>query len=90
MRSDYVDENKHEELRVVKIYRKKGRSQIEILDNIDELDQSKLDNIKEQEKLYRNRIMNELRVLKTLDHPNIVKLYEYFEDDKNIYALFEK
>jgi calcium-dependent protein kinase len=24
-----------------------------------------------------------------LDHPNILKLYEYFEDDKNMYLITE-
>jgi calcium-dependent protein kinase len=24
-----------------------------------------------------------------LDHPNILKLYEYFEDDKNVYLVTE-
>lgn len=33
------------------------------------------------EDLYRNRIMNELRILKSLDHPGIISLYEYFEED---------
>jgi serine/threonine protein kinase len=58
----------------------KGKSQVEILDYLDSKDQAKLDEIKEQERQYRNKVMNELRVLKILDHPNIVKLYEYFED----------
>ena len=24
-----------------------------------------------------------------MDHPNILKLYEYFEDDKNVYLVTE-
>jgi calcium-dependent protein kinase len=24
-----------------------------------------------------------------LDHPNILKLYEYFEDEKNVYIIME-
>jgi calcium-dependent protein kinase len=27
--------------------------------------------------------------LQTLDHPHILKLYEYFEDDKNYYLITE-
>ena len=23
------------------------------------------------------------------DHPNVIKLYEYFEDDKNVYLITE-
>uniref|UniRef100_A0A0G4GRZ0 non-specific serine/threonine protein kinase n=1 Tax=Chromera velia CCMP2878 TaxID=1169474 RepID=A0A0G4GRZ0_9ALVE len=34
-------------------------------------------------------IQNEIRILKALDHPNIVKLYECFEDDQNLYLIFE-
>jgi len=45
-----------------------------ILHHLDNMDNSKLDEIKEQEKLYRNRIMNELLVLKSLDHQNILRI----------------
>ena len=27
--------------------------------------------------------------MQTLDHPNILKLYEYFEDEKNVYLITE-
>lgn len=27
--------------------------------------------------------------MRTLDHPNIIKLYESFEDEKNIYLILE-
>ena len=27
--------------------------------------------------------------MQTLDHPNILKLYEYFEDTKNVYLITE-
>lgn len=27
--------------------------------------------------------------MSSLDHPNIIKLYETFEDDKNIYLVME-
>jgi len=27
--------------------------------------------------------------LQTLDHPNIIKLYEYFEDKNNVYLVTE-
>ena len=34
-------------------------------------------------------VFNEVEILKTLDHPNIVKVFEYFEDDCNYYILME-
>lgn len=32
---------------------------------------------------------NEVSVLRALDHPNILKLYEYYQDDKNYYLITE-
>lgn len=32
---------------------------------------------------------NELTILKQLDHPNIVKVFEFYEDDDNIYIIEE-
>jgi len=34
-------------------------------------------------------IYDELHVLKALDHPGIVRVYEYFEDEKNLYVVME-
>lgn len=34
-------------------------------------------------------MFNELDVLRGLDHPNIVKVFEYFEDDKRFYIVTE-
>ena len=34
-------------------------------------------------------LKNEIEVLKNLDHPNIMKIYEFYEDDKNIYLINE-
>ena len=34
-------------------------------------------------------IRNEVEVLKKIDHPNIMKIFEFFEDDKNIYLINE-
>ena len=31
----------------------------------------------------------EINILKQLDHPNIIKLYEIFEDDKKYYLVTE-
>ena len=35
------------------------------------------------------RFKQEIVILQTLDHPNVLKLYEYFEDKKNIYLVTE-
>lgn len=33
--------------------------------------------------------MTEVKILQTLDHPNVIKLYEYFEDEENVYLVNE-
>lgn len=35
------------------------------------------------------RFRSEVKVLQTLDHPAILKLYEYFEDEKYVYLITE-
>ena len=43
----------------------------------------------------KNKIKNmerfkmEVDILRTVDHPNIVKFYEWFEDEKNVYLILE-
>jgi calcium-dependent protein kinase len=34
-------------------------------------------------------LFNEIRILKSLDHPNIIKIYEFFSDDINYYIITE-
>jgi serine/threonine protein kinase len=34
-------------------------------------------------------LQNEIEILKQVDHPNIVKLYDIFEDDDNYYLVME-
>ena len=34
-------------------------------------------------------LINEINILKSLDHPNIMKIYEYFNTDKDIYIISE-
>ena len=36
-----------------------------------------------------DRFKQEITILQMLDHPNVLKLYEYFEDDKNVYLVTE-
>ena len=38
---------------------------------------------------YREELRNEIEVLKNLDHPNIMKIFEFFEDDENMYLINE-
>ena len=35
------------------------------------------------------RFKSEINILKKLDHPNILKLYEYFKDEKYVYLITE-
>jgi calcium-dependent protein kinase len=34
-------------------------------------------------------VRNEINIMKAVDHPNIVKLYEFFEDEEHIYIITE-
>jgi calcium-dependent protein kinase len=43
-------------------------------------------NMDEEEKIM---LFNEINNLKELDHPNIVKMYEFFEDKKRYYIITE-
>ena len=35
------------------------------------------------------RFIHEIEMLKFLDHPNIIKLYEFYEDDKRFFLVME-
>jgi len=35
------------------------------------------------------KVLSEIEILKGLDHPNIVRIYEYFQDKKNYYLISE-
>ena len=34
-------------------------------------------------------LINEISILSGLDHPNIIKMYEYFQDEKRYYLITE-
>ena len=36
-----------------------------------------------------NDIKNEINILKSIDHPNVLKIYEFFEDEENLYIIME-
>ena len=46
-------------------------------------------------KIPRSKIKNwkrfeaEVKILQAIDHPNVIKLYEYFEDEFNVYLVTE-
>ena len=42
--------------------------------------------VKKEEK---EMLLNEITILKQIDHPNIIKMYEFFEDDKRFYIVTE-
>lgn len=35
------------------------------------------------------RFLTEVKILQTLDHPHVIKLFEYFEDETNVYLVTE-
>lgn len=35
------------------------------------------------------QLLNEIQIMESLQHPNIIKLFGYFEDMKNIYLVME-
>ncbi|OMJ75498.1 hypothetical protein SteCoe_25347 [Stentor coeruleus] len=37
----------------------------------------------------KKSVLNEVDILKTLDHPNILKIFEYFEDERYYYIVME-
>ena len=37
----------------------------------------------------QNMLFNEINNLKDLDHPNIIKMFEFFEDNKRYYIVTE-
>jgi calcium-dependent protein kinase len=45
--------------------------------------------IKERQKLTPEIISKEIEILKTIDHPNIIKFYDYFESATHIYIVME-
>jgi calcium-dependent protein kinase len=36
-----------------------------------------------------NDVINEINILKSMDHPNIIKVFEFFSDENNIYIVKE-
>ena len=69
---------------VFKVKRKHSGTR-EIIRALKEISKEALnENLQSEEEL-----KNEIEVLKNLDHPNIMKIYEFYEDEKNIYLINE-
>ena len=45
--------------------------------------------IKRMEKTRKNKILNEAQILSELNHPNIIKFYEYIESKNHMWAVTE-
>ena len=65
--------------------RRKNSGTREIIRALKEISKEALNNHMESEE----ELKNEIEVLKNLDHPNIMKIYEFYEDDKFIYLINE-
>lgn len=37
----------------------------------------------------QNKFEEEMNIIKTLDHPNIFKIYEFYQDQENFYLITE-
>lgn len=48
------------------------------------INKSRLSTTEQQE-----NFINEIKVLKQLDHPHILKLFEFYQDDKSYYIIIE-
>ena len=62
---------------------KRKNSGREIIRAMKEISKESIDNEESEE------IRNEIEVLRNLDHPNIMKIFEFFEDDKKMYLICE-
>ena len=45
--------------------------------------------IKQNNVKHKQKIQKEIEILKNVDHPNILKVYEHFSDEHNIYICTE-
>ena len=69
---------------VYKVVRKNSGTR-EIIRALKEISKKSM-NVSEESK---EEIKNEIEVLKNIDHPNIMKIFEFFEDENNIYLVNE-
>lgn len=38
---------------------------------------------------YKERLLSEITIMELLDHPNILRVFETFEDEENLYMILE-
>jgi calcium-dependent protein kinase len=69
---------------VYKVKRKNAGTR-EIIRALKEISKKSMNVNKENEE----EVRNEIEVLKNIDHPNIMKIFEFFEDEQNIYLINE-
>ena len=65
--------------------RRKNTGTREIIRALKEISKESMNVNEENEE----EIRNEIEVLKSIDHPNVMKIFEFFEDDKNLYLINE-
>ena len=65
--------------------RLKGVTDTEIIRALKIIDKSKINGSDSE----NDTIKNEINVLKKIDHPNIMKIYEFYEDKENFYIIAE-
>jgi calcium-dependent protein kinase len=37
----------------------------------------------------KTKFLTEIQILKSLDHPNVLKIFEFYQDKKNYYIIIE-
>ena len=65
--------------------RRKNTGTREIIRALKEISKESMNVSEENEE----EIKNEIEVLKSIDHPNVMKIFEFFEDEKNLYLINE-
>ena len=69
------------------VYKVKRKNSVfnQIIRALKEISKEKMQNNEES----GLELKNEIEILKNIDHPNIMKIFEFFEDDNNIYLINE-
>ena len=44
---------------------------------------------RDQGEVHKQKLIDEVEILKRLDHPNIIKIYEFYQDKKKFYIVTE-